>query len=54
MKKHEEIAQKEIFLGLTINSILMEFEVTNSKLDLFFTVLQQVNSQDIISVRLLG
>ena len=32
----------------------MEFEVSNSKLDLFFTVLQKVKSQNIIPVRLLA
>ena len=31
--KHEEIAQKKIFLGLTIKSISIGFDVPNSKLD---------------------
>ena len=52
--KHEPVAQKNIFLGLTINSLTMQFEVPNSKLVKFLEVLESVKSQAVLPVRLLA
>ena len=52
--KHEPVAQLKVFLGLTINSLTMQFEVPNSKLTQFFELLQQVKSLAFLPVRLLA
>ena len=52
--KHEQVAQKKVFLGLTINSLTMKFEVPDSKLAKFFKIIESVKSQAIMPVRLLA
>ena len=52
--KHEPVAQLKVFLGLTINSLTMQFEVPNSKLTQFIELLQHVKSQAFMPVRLLA
>ena len=52
--KHEPIAQNKIFLGLIINSISIEFDFPQSKLDQFFDVLKLVKSQSVMAVRFLA
>ena len=52
--KHEEISQKKVFLGLLVNSISMEFEIPQPKLDNFLVSLRQVKSQAIPPMRLLA
>ena len=42
--KHEQVAQKKVFLGLVINSLTMKFEIPDSKLAKFFKVLESVKS----------
>ena len=52
--KHEQVAQMKVFLGLTINSLTMKFEVPDSKLAKFFEILESVKSHAILPVRLLA
>ena len=54
ISKHEDIAQLKIFLGLIINSILLEFQIPQAKLDDFFQLLTQVQTQANLPVRLLA
>ena len=54
ISKHDEISQMKVFLGLLVNSISMEFEIPQPKLDDFLLLLKQVKSQDTLPVRLLA
>ena len=42
--KHKPVAQKKIFLGLTINSLTMQFEVPDDKISKFLEVLSSIKS----------
>ena len=44
----------KIFLALLINSILMEFEIPQAKLNNFLELFKQVQTQEILPVRLLA
>ena len=52
--KHKSILQKKVFLGLLVNSITMEFEIPEPKLDSFLLLLKQVKSLSTMPVRLLA
>jgi hypothetical protein len=52
--KHQPVSQKKVFLGLTINSLSMKFEIPDEKLSRFFEVLIMVKSQEVMPVRLLA
>ena len=52
--KHMPVSQKKVFLGLTINSNTMKFEIPDEKLSNFLDVLLLVKSQAIMPVRLLA
>ena len=52
--KHEQVAQKKVFLGLVINSLSMKFEIPDSKLAKFFEILELVKFQAVMPVRLLA
>ena len=48
--KHKPVAQRKIFLGLTINSIKKKYDFPKSKFDQFFEVLKLVKSQALMPV----
>ena len=48
------MALQKIFLGLMVNSISMQFEIPDEKLEKFFLLLERVDSADIMPVRLLA
>ena len=50
--KHLPIAQQKIFLGFTVNSIPMEFEIPVVKLEKFFYKLEKIQSQETFPARL--
>ena len=52
--KHKPVARKKIFLGLTINSLTMQFEIPEEKISKFKTILVSVKSQAVMPVRLLA
>ena len=41
--KHEQVAQKKVFLGLVINSLTMKFEIPDSKLAKFLRFSNQLS-----------
>ena len=52
--KHLPILQKKIFLGLLVNSITMEYEIPEAKLDAFLLLLEDIESLSNMPVRLLA
>ena len=52
--KHKPVARKKIFLGLTINSLTMQFEIPEEKISKFMKILASVKSQAVMPVRLLA
>ena len=53
--KHHPMALQKIFLGLTVNSVSMEFEIPDEKLEKTnFLLLEKVDSAGIMPVRLLA
>ena len=45
---------QRIFLGLTVNSVSMEFEIPDEKLEKFFLLLDRVKLAGVMPVRLLA
>ena len=52
--KHGAIAQRKKVIGLMVNSITMDFEIPQEKLETFFSDLTKVKSQSSMPVRLLA
>ena len=52
--KHKPVAQINIFLGLQINSLKMQFEIPEEKIGKFFQILHAVKFQAVMPVKLLA
>ena len=52
--KHHPMALQKNFLGLTVNLVSMEFKIPDAKLEKFFLLLERVDSDGIMPVRLLA